>query len=122
MRIEDIDIDELLDSEEEDEDEIDYDNNQSDKHEVENDIRLRLETLAGQLWDEKTYQRLFKKFYLITRLGQLGASVTEIKSDIEVIWEPPKEKGPGKCRTRYDTELNGLLSIAKEMRLVTKFN
>ncbi|MEI2780932.1 MAG: hypothetical protein V9H25_06575 [Candidatus Competibacter sp.] len=114
-----IDIDSIMSD---DVEEIDYDNNQSDRHEIENDIRIKLESLAGQLWDDKTYKRLFKKFYLITRLAQLGASVTEIKSDMEVIWEPPKSLGNNKCRDRYDTELDGLFSIAKEMMLVTRFN
>lgn len=110
----DFDINELIDSE--DDDDIDL----SDKHEIENEIQTRLENLCRELWDENTYKRLFKKFYLITRLANLGATEYEIKSDMEMIWEPPLTRGNNKCRDRYAIELDGLLSLAKEMRLLKR--
>lgn len=117
MNILDVDIDSLLECDDEEIDErlasLTGTNisTRQDKNIIQDAIYNYLTELAGKLWSEDKYKKLQREFYFITRLRSLGATRSEVLSDLDVIWPCPDRKGKGKCYDRWHDEMNALLDI-----------
>lgn len=112
MRLEDIDIDDLIDDDIEEDDDVDL----SDRHEAQHHLEQRLEQLAGKLYSDATIRRLQQRLYLISRLMTLGVNRRDLIDDYTMLYPPPQSKGNNKLLARYETERDGLIDIARDLQ------
>ncbi len=106
MRIEDINIDDLIDGD------IDL----SDINVAEHEMEKRLESLAAGLVSDSMIKQLRVRLYLVSRLLSLGVGKRDLIDDYEMIWSPPKAIGNGKCLLRYEKIRDGLIELAQDIK------